>query len=76
LAKEGYRLFKALVIMPNEKTSEIGSILAVARSMARKRENSQDNPPIRALLFLPEVSAYVAVYEADEKTKPKQRSMG
>jgi hypothetical protein len=48
----------------------------VARSMARKRENSQDNPPIRALLFLPEVSAYVAVYEADEKTKPKQRSMG
>ena len=69
-------MLKALVIMPNEKTTEIGSILAVARSMARKRENSQDNPPIRALRFLPEISAYIAVYEAVDKTKPEQSNMG
>jgi hypothetical protein len=68
-------MLKALVIMPNEKTAEIGSILAVARAMARKREECQDNPPIRALRFLPEIGAYVAVYEAVDKAKPEQSSM-
>ena len=58
------RTLKALVIAPNEKTTEFGSILAVARAEARKREQSKDNPPIRALQFVPELSIYVAVYEA------------
>ena len=69
-------MLKALVIMPNEKTAEVGSILAVARAIARKREECPDNPPIRALRFLPEIGGYVAVYEAVDKVKPKQMSMG
>jgi hypothetical protein len=59
-------LLRALVIAPNEKTTEFGSILAVARAEARKREQSKDNPPIRALRYFPELSVYVAVYEAIE----------
>jgi hypothetical protein len=59
-------LLKALVIATNEKTTEFGSILAIARSEARKRERSKENPPIRALKFFPELSIYVAVYEAVE----------
>ena len=59
-------MLKALVIIPNEKTVEYGSLLAVARAEARKREHSEQNPPIRALRFFPEIGVYVAVYEALE----------
>ena len=59
---------KALVITLNAKTTEFGSILAIARAEARKREQSKDNPPIRALQFVPELGVFVAIYEACEKT--------
>jgi hypothetical protein len=61
------KMFKSIVITPNEKTIEVGSLLAVARSEARKREQSQAYPPIRALQYVPELRVYVAVYEAIEK---------
>ena len=61
-------MLKALVVTPNEKTTEFGSILAIARAEARKREQSKDNPPIRALQFVPELGVFVAIYEACEKT--------
>jgi hypothetical protein len=57
-------MLKALVITPNDKTTELGSLLAVARAEARKREQSNENPPVRALRFFPELGVYVAVYEA------------
>jgi hypothetical protein len=59
-------LFKAIVVIPNEQTTECGSILAVARAEARKRERSKENPPIRALRYFPELGVYVAVYDATE----------
>ena len=62
-------VLKALVIVPNQQTKEIGSLLAVARAEARKREHAEKNPPIRALRFLPELGVYVAVYEAQDKQK-------
>ena len=61
-------MLKAIVIMPNSRTSEIGSLIAIARSEARKREQSEKNPPIRALGYFPELCIYVAVYEAEKKT--------
>ena len=57
-------MLKALVITPNEKTAEFGCLLAIARTEARKREKSEQNPPVRALRFFPELGVYVAVYEA------------
>jgi hypothetical protein len=57
-------MLRALVVAPNEKTREFGSILAVARAEARRREQSEKNPPIRALKYFPELCIYVAVYEA------------
>ena len=56
-------MLKALVIIPNEKTAEVGSVLAVARAEARKREHAEQNPPILALRFLAELNVYVAVYQ-------------
>ena len=52
--------------MPNSKTSEIGTLIAIARSEARKREQSKMNPPIRAMKYFPELCIYVAVYDAME----------
>jgi len=64
-------VLKALVIVPNERTKEYGSLLAVARAEARKREHAKENPPIRSLLFVPELGLYVAVYEAQEDAEPE-----
>jgi hypothetical protein len=67
--KEVYKTLKALVVTPNEKTAEFGSLLAVARAEARRREKCERNPPVRALKFFPELGVYVAVYEAAENMK-------
>ncbi len=68
-------MMKALVITPNEKTVDLGSLLAVARAEARKRERVEVNPPVRALLFVAELGVYVAVYEAAE-TQGKRENFG
>lgn len=65
------KMLKALVIVPNEQTKEVGALLAVARAEARRRERSEQNPPILALRFLPELGVYVAVYGAMEIQKPE-----
>jgi hypothetical protein len=62
-------VLKALVILPNERTKEYGSLIAVARAEARKREHTSKNPPVLALRFLCELGVYVAVYEAQEAQK-------
>ncbi len=62
-------MFKALVISPNKKTTEVGSLLAVARAEACRRERVGINPPVRALVFVAELGVYVAVYEAAESQK-------
>jgi hypothetical protein len=69
-------LLKALVLTPNEKTTELGSILAIARSEARKRELSKENPPIRALRYFPELCVYVAVYEAADNIAKNLKQRG
>jgi len=58
-------MLKALVIVPNDQTKEVGSLIAVARAEARKREHTQQNPPIRALVFVPELEVYCAIYEVE-----------
>lgn len=60
-------LLKALVIVPNSRTKEIGDLLAIARAEARKREHADKNPPIRALVFVPELQVYCAIYEAQNR---------
>ncbi len=67
-------MLKALVIAPNEKTREFGCLLAVARADARKREKCDKNPPVLALKHFPELSVYVAVYEATVQKQTIQYS--
>jgi hypothetical protein len=61
--KEGSKILKALVIVPNEKTTDLGSLLAIARSEACKRERVQENHVVRAMTFVAELGVYVAVYQ-------------
>ena len=67
-------MFKALVIIPNAKTSEVGALLAVARDAARKRENTRTNPPIRALHFIAELGVFIAVYETVENEQTQKEA--
>jgi hypothetical protein len=60
-------MLKALVIIPNLRTKEIGDLLAVARAEARKREHADKNPPVRALVFVPQLQVYCAIYEAENR---------
>ena len=59
-----FEVLKALVIVPNSRTKEIGDLLAIARAEARKREHVDKNPTIRALVFVPELQVYCAIYDA------------
>ena len=69
-------MLKALVITPNEKTMGFGSLLAVARAEARKREYAQENPPIRALQFIAELGVFIAIYEvSDNHISDKEKHM-
>ena len=74
--KEGAKILKAIVIVPNEKTTDLGSLLAIARSEACKREHTQENPIVRAITFVAELGVYVAVYQVinhAENGVPKNR---
>jgi len=62
-----FEVLKALVIVPNLRTKEIGALLAVARAEARKREHADKNPPVHALVFVPQLQVYCAIYEAEKK---------
>jgi hypothetical protein len=62
-----FEVLKALVIIPNSKTKELGSILQIARVEARKREHADKNPPVRALVFVPQLQVYCAIYEAENR---------
>jgi hypothetical protein len=66
-------MLKDLVIVPNEKTVEFGSLLAFARAEACRREHTETNPTIRALAFVAEVGVYVAVYEVSELSLKNQQ---
>jgi hypothetical protein len=59
-------MLKAIVITPNKGTVDFGSLLAVARAEACRREQTKVNPTVRALVFVAELGVYVAVYQASD----------
>ena len=57
-------MLKALVIVPNERTQDTGSLLAIARAEAQKRERTHKNVSVKTIIFVPECGVHVALYEA------------
>jgi len=56
-------MLKSLVIYPNERTRDVGSILQIARSIAKKIEHTDVNIPVLNIIFDPVNQVYVAIYE-------------
>ena len=56
-------MLKSLVIYPNEKTRDMGSVLQIARSVAKKIEHTDVNIPVLNIIFDPVNQVYVAIYE-------------
>jgi hypothetical protein len=67
-------LFKALVVCPNDRTVDLGSLLAIARSEACRREQTKVNPTVRALVFVAELGVYVAVYQASDNSRDEKKT--
>ena len=56
------KMLKSLVIMPNEHM-DVGDVLQIARSTAKRKEHTDANIPILSILFDPVCKVYVALYE-------------
>jgi hypothetical protein len=56
-------MLKSLVVVPNEKTKEVGDILQIARSLAKRKEHTDANIPVLSIIFDPVTKVYVALYE-------------
>jgi len=56
-------VLKALVIYPNDKTRDVGDLLAIARSQAQKRQHTHENVNIRSILYDSITGVFVALYE-------------
>jgi len=59
-------MLRAIVITPNQRTRELGDLLAIARSEAQKREHTHKNVNIKALGFFAQLQVYVAIYEVPD----------
>jgi len=58
------QMLRALVIVSNDKTVDMGDILAIARSQAQKREHTHENVNVKSILYDPVTGSYVVLYEA------------
>jgi len=56
-------VLKSLVIVPNERTQDMRSLVNIASAEAKRREGTHQDIPIRALKFIPELGVYVAIYD-------------
>ena len=64
-------MLKALVIVPNQRTKDVGDLLAIARATAQKREHTHEKVNIRAIQFVSSLGVYVAVYKVPDVRKGK-----
>ena len=62
-------MLKALVIVPNERTKDVGDLLQIARAEIKKRHLTQTRPNVKVIKFVPECGVYVAVYKVPDVRK-------
>lgn len=61
-------MLKAIVIYPNDKTRDMGSVLQIARSVAKKIERTDMNIPVLSIIFDAVTGVYVAIYECSSNS--------
>lgn len=60
-SKNSRERLRSIVVYPNERTTNHGDILAIARAEAQKRERTS-KICIKTIKFVPELGVYVALY--------------
>ena len=60
------KLLRACVINKNERVKSHGDLLQIARSIAKTIEHTEYNIPIQAIIYVPQLDVYVALYEKQE----------
>jgi len=69
MASQQQKLLEALVIYPNERTNDVRSLVNVSASQAKRKERVKQDIVVRAVLYVPELDIYVAVYESPRKVR-------
>lgn len=68
-------MLKALVIYPpNKKTSDLGDILFIGRSVAQKKEGIHQKIAIRNILYDPFTQVFIVLYRVPDVREGKVRS--
>jgi len=57
-------MLKALVIVLNDRTQDVGSLLAIARAEDEKRERTHQNVSVKKMVLVSKRGLRVALYEA------------
>lgn len=63
------KLLETLCIYPNERTNDVRRLVNIASTQAKRKEKTQKDIVIRAIVYVPELDIYVAVYESPFKTR-------
>lgn len=58
-------MLRAIVIVPNERTKDMRSLVNIAASEAKKREGVHRDIPIKTIKFIPELGVFIAIYECE-----------
>jgi len=64
-------MLRALVIAPNQRTKDVGDLLAIARTAAQKREHTRQNVTVHSIIYDPVTQVYVALYRVPEVREGK-----
>lgn len=67
-------MLKAIVIFLNDKTRDYSDLLAIARSCAKAREHSNENIPVRSIIYCAELGIHIAVYEVQGENSLPQHA--
>lgn len=62
-------MLRALVIVPNQKTKDVGDLLAIARATAQKIAHTRKNVNVRSILYDPVTQVYVALYSLPDDVR-------
>jgi len=63
------KLLETLVIYRNERTNDVRRLVNIASTQAKRKEKTQKDIVVRAIVYVPELDIYVAVYESPFKTR-------
>jgi len=69
-------VLRACVINKNERVKSHGDLLQIARSIAKTIEHTKRNIPIQAIIYVPQLDVFVALYQKPVRTRVLEQEPG